>query len=143
MKENKQYTDPKCDNFAEFFAEGEKALRDAVEQPKDNENALRAARFQLVKVFCRIARMQEQIDEAYAGRAFLLGCSPMAPANIQRFRSFLARHRAIVKLMKQAMDMWVLTCGLRWHCDSASCAAQNCQRSRKRPLRRKSTAKIE
>jgi hypothetical protein len=51
---------------------------------------------------------------------------PTAPANTRRFKAFMERHERAMKLQRQAIELWALTCGVRWECYSKTCAAHNC-----------------
>jgi hypothetical protein len=116
------------------------ALKEAVEQQKMGLEGLQAARFVLLKVFGRIVRLQEQIDAAFAGQAFDSNFGPLSPANMQRSTAFFSAHDQAMRLLKQAIELWCLTSGVRWECNSKTCAANNCTRRDKRPRRRPSVA---
>ena len=118
----------------------EEVLKDAIEKQKTGYDALPAARVTLVRVFGRILRMQEEIDFAYGGQLFDLRMSAMAPANIRRAYSYMEAHRRTTKLLYRAIDAWVLCAGVRWECDSRTCAMSNCPLRGKRPVRRTSHA---
>jgi hypothetical protein len=136
-----EYSVPGTQAFSDDFTQAQRALREAIEQQKMGVEGLLAARFQLLRVFGRIERMQEQIDVAFAGQPFLADVVPTAPANTQRFKAFMERHERAMKLQTRAIELWILTCGVRWECDSKTCAAHNCPARGKRPRARKSIAK--
>jgi hypothetical protein len=141
MKKVKEYPIPDGRAFEADLDEVQRVLKEAVERQKMGLDGLTVVRYQLLKVFGRIARMQEQIDTAFAGRAFWPDLSPMCPANIRRFDAFVGRQRETNKMMGRAIELWTLTCGIRWECDSKTCAAHNCPARGKRPKRRASIAK--
>ena len=136
-----EYSVPGPQTFSSDFTQTQRALREAMEQQKIGVEGLSGLRYQLIRVFGRIERMQEQIDVAFAGRPFLPGVAPTAPANIRRFKAFMERHERAMKLQTRAIELWILTCGVRWECDSKTCAAHNCPSRGKRPRARKSIAK--
>jgi hypothetical protein len=127
-----EYSVPGTQAFSDDFTQAQQALREAIEQQKMGVEGLSALRFQLIKVFGRIERMQQQIDLAFAGRPFLPDVVPTAPANIRRFKAFMERHERAMKLQTRAFELWALTCGVRWECYSKTCPARNCPGRKKR-----------
>jgi hypothetical protein len=73
---------------------------------------LRAVRWQLLKLFGRIERFGEQIDEAFAGQPLLPNLSPLHPTNRRRFEAFLHEQKQITNLFGRALELWMLTCHL-------------------------------
>ena len=73
---------------------------------------LQAVRRQLLKLFGRIERLGEQIDEAFAGQPFVPNLSPVAPANRRRFEAFLHEQKQVTILLGRALELWMLTCHL-------------------------------
>jgi hypothetical protein len=67
-------------------------LKEAIEQQRIGLDGLQATRFQVLKLFARIERIGEKIDEAFAGRLFLTDVPANAPANTRRFTDYLERH---------------------------------------------------
>jgi hypothetical protein len=63
--------------------------------------------------FARIERLGEQIDEAFAGQPFLPNLPPDAPANRRRFNTFLQEDKQVTKLLAHALELWMLTCGMK------------------------------
>ena len=88
-------------------------MRDAVEGDQVGLEGLKAARFQLLKVFGRIERFGDQIDEAFGGEMFLQDIAPDAPANRRRVKAFLEEHIQVTKLLGYAIELWLLTCGMK------------------------------
>ncbi len=74
---------------------------------------MQAARFQLVKLFAHIERLDEQMDEAYAGQPFLPNLAPDAPANQRRFNAYLENRKQVTKLFVRALELWMITCGMK------------------------------
>jgi hypothetical protein len=91
----------------------QRVLREAVEHQQVGLEGLQAARLQLLKLFARIERLGEQIDEAFAGRPFLPNLPADAPANRRRFNTFLQEHKQVTKLLGHALELWMLTCGMK------------------------------
>ncbi len=74
---------------------------------------LETPRIHLLRLFGRIERLAERIDEAFSGQPFLPNLPPDSPANRRRFKVFLEEHRQVIKLFGQALDLWMITCGLK------------------------------
>jgi len=91
----------------------------AVDQPLMPESHLRGfedlqtPRIHLLRLFGRIERFAGAIDEAFSGQPFLPNLAPDAPANRRRFKVFLEEHRQVMKLFGQALELWMITCGLK------------------------------
>jgi len=62
-------------------------------------------------LFSRIERIAEKIDEAFVGQPFLPHLPPDAPANLRRFRAFVALHREQAKLLSRALQLWMFSYG--------------------------------
>ena len=73
---------------------------------------LKAARIQVLKLFKRIERHAEKVDEAFAGAPFLPELSPDAPANKRRFNAYLKAHSQVSKLLWRAVELWMIACGM-------------------------------
>jgi hypothetical protein len=78
---------------------------------------LQAVRWQLLRVFGRIERFGEQIDEAFAGQPFLPNLPPHAPANRRRFEAFLREQTKMTNLLRRTLELWMLTCRWEWDDD--------------------------
>jgi hypothetical protein len=91
----------------------QRVLREAVEHQHVGLEGLQAARLQLIKLFARIERFSEQVDEAFAGQLFLPNLPPDSPANRRRFNTFLQEHKQVTKLLAHAPELWMLTCGMK------------------------------
>jgi hypothetical protein len=130
---------PDFKTFEDNFL-GAQQLLEVAEQQKMGVLALKPTRYLLLKVFGRLMRLQEQIDGLFNGQAFLPNISPVAPANIARFKSFFGAHARVAHLLFRAVEAWCLTCGVRWECNSKTCAAHNCPGRGKRPRKRHSVA---
>ena len=99
------------------LSSAQRVLKEAVEQERVGLDGLRAVRMQLIKVFGRIERCAEKIDEEFAGRPFLPNVMANAPANTRRFNAYLARHGQVMRMLERAIELWSLTCGLKWEDD--------------------------
>jgi hypothetical protein len=88
-------------------------LREAIERQQLGLEGLQAARTQLLKLFGRIERFGGQIDLAFSGQAFLPNVPPDAQANRRRFNAYFEQHRQVTKLLGQALELWMITCGLK------------------------------
>lgn len=88
-------------------------LGEAADHQQAGLEGLRAVRCQLVKLFARIERFGEQIDEAFAGQPFLPNLPPDAPANRRRFEAFLHEQKKISILLEHALELWMVTCHLK------------------------------
>lgn len=132
---------PDITQVEQDFLPMQRMLREVIEQQKTGIAALVPIRHLLLKVFGRIARLREQIDACFGGQAFFRNYSPTAPANIERFKSFTGAQSRADRLLFRAIESWCLTCGVRWECDSKTCAARNCPMRGKRPRRAPSTSK--
>jgi hypothetical protein len=87
-------------------------LREAADHQQVGLEGLRAVRWQLLKLFGRIERFGEQIDEAFAGQPLLLNLSPLHPTNRRRFEAFLHEQKQITNLLGRGLELWMLTCRL-------------------------------
>jgi hypothetical protein len=74
---------------------------------------LRVVRIQLLRWFARLERLAEKIDEAFAGQPFLSTIAPDAPANSRRFNAYLKEHEQVTKLLCRAVELWMLTYGMK------------------------------
>jgi hypothetical protein len=88
-------------------------LRHAVENKVVGLDGLQAARLALVKVFGRIERIAQKIDEAFSGAPFLLNLPPDCPANRRRFNTYFNEHRKTTQLLGYALELWGFACGLK------------------------------
>ena len=113
MNGSKRYDTPSSQSFQDDLSEAQRVLREAIEQGRVGVDGLHAARFQLLKLFGRIERMGERIDEAFAGQPFLYNAPANAPANTRRFNAYLKRHTQVAKLLTRALELWMLTCGMK------------------------------
>jgi len=98
---------PESDELADQF------LLQAVENKVGGLDGLQAARLPLVKLFGRIERLHEKIDEAFGGQPFLPNLPPDCPANRRRFNTFLSEHKKVTKLLGYTLELWSLACGLK------------------------------
>jgi hypothetical protein len=88
-------------------------LRHAVENKVMGLDGLQAARLALIKVFGRIERLQEKIDEAFAGAPFLPNLRADCPANRRRFYTYCNEHSKAMQLLGYALELWSFACGLK------------------------------
>ena len=124
--------------FGEELLRVERILKEAIEQQTTGLAGLKAVRYPLFHTISRIMRMKERIDEAFGAQPFLPDLAGTDPANVQRSSMFFEFHSRCDRLLFQAIEAWVLTCGVRWECDSKTCAAANCpQRSKPRQPRKR------
>lgn len=91
----------------------QRVLREAVERQQIGLEGLHAARSQLLKLFGRIERLGAKIDEAFGGQPFLPNVAPDAPANRRRFNAYFEKHRQLARLLGRAVELWMLTCGMK------------------------------
>jgi len=103
----------KADRSPESNQLADQFLRQAVENKVGGLDGLQAARLPLVKLFGRIERLHEKIDEAFGGQPFLPNLPPDCPANRRRFNTFLGEHKKVTKLLGYALELWSLACGLK------------------------------
>jgi hypothetical protein len=99
--------------FKNSLSEAKRLLRETIERHSVGVDGLHPTRFQLLKLFTTIERMYERIDAAFPGQAFLPNLAPDAPANTKRFNAYFARHKKATKLLIRALDLWLLTCGMK------------------------------
>jgi hypothetical protein len=91
----------------------QRVLREAIERQQIGLEGLQAARDQLLTLFERIERLGGQIDEAFGGNPFLPDVPANSPANRGRFNAFLDEHRQLTRLFGRAVELWMLTCGMK------------------------------
>jgi hypothetical protein len=113
MKTSSHFGIPGSQSFRTDVSEAQRVLREAIEQQRVGVDGLHAARFQLLKLFALLERMQERIEEAFAGEPFLPNLPPDVPANTRRFNAYFGRHKQATKLLSRALDLWILTCGMK------------------------------
>jgi hypothetical protein len=129
------------DTLVEELGQVGRMLKQVTEQQKMGMDAADPIRLLLVKVFARLLRMGEKIDEAYGGQAFNYHYAGMAPINLWRFESFVGAHNRVHRLLYRAMTMWLMSAGMRWSCANntralAHCHARGRRRGRRRARRR-------
>jgi hypothetical protein len=88
-------------------------LADAIERRQMGFEGLSAARPALLKLFGRIERLDEQIDQAFGGQAFNVNLSPVCPANLRRFNAYVECRSQAIRLLGKAIELWMLTCGIQ------------------------------
>jgi len=86
-------------------------------RPKLGLEGLREIQIQLLKLFGRIERCREKLDEAFAGQPFLPDVPPDCPANRRRFWVYLEEASALTELLWRAVELWMITCGMKWEDD--------------------------
>ena len=91
----------------------EKPIADGPSPASANEKveSMQAMRSNLLQFFELIQHSATKIDEAFAGQPFLPDLRPDAPANMRRFNAYLEQHGQIVKLLGQALELWMLSFG--------------------------------
>ncbi len=107
------HRDRRLESSRHDHSAAQRVLREAVERQQVGPEGLQAARFQLLNLFARIERLGEQIDEAFGGQPFLPDVPPDAPANRRRFNTCLEEHKQVAKLLAHAVELWLLTCGMK------------------------------
>lgn len=113
MSSSKKHHNSRRQSSLKYRSQAKRALRKSVEQRRIGLDVLQAAQFQVLKLFARVQRLHDSIDEAFAGSPFLPGVAPNAPVNTQRFTACLARHTEVAKLFKRALDLWMLAGGMK------------------------------
>ena len=113
MNGSQKFDNPGNHSFKNDLSEAQRVLRETIEQHRVGVDGLHAARFQLLQLFARIERMYQRIDAAFAGQPFLPNVAPNAPANTRRFNAYFARHNQATKLLTRALELWMLTCGMK------------------------------
>jgi hypothetical protein len=78
---------------------------------------LREIQIYLVKLFGRIERCREKLDEAFGGQPFLPDVPPDCPANRRRFWAYFEEASALTELLWRAVELWMITCGMKWEDD--------------------------
>ncbi len=76
-------------------------------------DGLRALRPCILKMFARIERLTEKVDEAFAGQPFWPNLPPDAPANRRRFKAYIGLHEEAVKLFSRTHEIWLLSHGVQ------------------------------
>jgi hypothetical protein len=83
----------------------------AVEAPQNIEpEGARTAQIELIRIFGRVERMAEKIDQAFGGEPFLPDLAPDDPANLHRFYAFFNQHARVSRLLFRAIEAWMITC---------------------------------
>jgi len=100
-------------SLQEHMSAAQRVLADAIKRQQMGLEGLEAGRFQLLKLFGRIERLHEQIDRAFGGQPFLPNVPPDSPANQRRFNAFFENHRKATRWLMKALELWMLTCGLK------------------------------
>jgi hypothetical protein len=72
-----------------------------------------AVRPQLLKLFGRIERLDEQLDQAFGGQAFFPNLPPTCPANLRRFNTYVELRSEVTRLLEKGIELWMLTCGIQ------------------------------
>jgi hypothetical protein len=103
----------RVDRTPEFDDLVDRFLRQVIENKVVGLDGLQAARLTLVKLFGRIERLQQKIDEAFCGTPFLLNLPPDCPANRRRFNMYFNEHRKATLLIGYALELWSFTCGMK------------------------------
>ena len=86
-------------------------------RPRLGLEGVREIQIYLVKLFGRIERCREQLDEAFAGQPFLPDVPPDCPANRRRFWVYYEEAAALTNLLHYALELWMISCGLKWEDD--------------------------
>lgn len=94
-------------------ANTKRALRKAIERRMVGLNASQAAGWQVIKLLVDIAKIRDQVNAAFGGEPFLLGFLPDAPPNRQRFRAYVDCQKRAMKLLWEAIELWMLVCGMK------------------------------
>jgi hypothetical protein len=95
----------------------QRALLEAIERQQGGPEGLRAVQLHVVKLFGRIQRLHEQIDQAFGGQPFLPNVGPASPANRRRFNAFFECHTRVSRLFLKVVQLWALTCGMKMEDD--------------------------
>jgi hypothetical protein len=92
--------------------ESRKALKKTAQQHRIGLDGLQAAQFQLIRVFARIRKLQDSLDEAFE-EPFLNDVAPNAPANTHRFNACVDGYARMANLLGQVLELWMLACGMK------------------------------
>lgn len=93
-------------------------LAKAIERGLVGPEGLVATRVEVLNLFARIERLGGQIDQAFAGQAFLRNAGgPASPANRRRFNFYFDCHSKLAGLLFKATELWALTCGMKMEDD--------------------------
>ncbi len=60
-----------------------------------------------------VLNRERQEEAKAAGQPFLPNSGPDAPANRRRVNTFLQEHMQVTKLLGYALELWMLTCGMK------------------------------
>ena len=96
-----------------YRGRAKRALRNAIARNPVGLEESGALRFQLLKLFSRVHSMYDVIDLAFRNSPFLPQFPPESPANVHRFRAYLARHVEVTKLLERALELWMLAGGMK------------------------------
>lgn len=78
----------------------------------ESPRGLTEVRIPIIKLFGRIERFGEKVDEAFAGQPFLPHVAPDAPANRRRFNAYFYQCKQVSKLLFRALHLWRLANGV-------------------------------
>lgn len=93
-------------------------LAKAIERGQVGPEGLVATRVEVLDLFARVERLGGQIDQAFAGQAFLRNAGgPASPANRRRFNAYFECHSKLAGLLFTAIKLWALTCGMKMEDD--------------------------
>jgi hypothetical protein len=82
-------------------------------RPRLGLEGLREIQIHLLKLFGRIERCREKLDEVFAGQPFLPDVPPDCPANRRRFWVYFEEASALMDLLCRAVELWMITCGMK------------------------------
>jgi len=80
---------------------------------EDGREGLGASRPYIVRLFARLERINEKIDEAFAARPFLPHLPPDDPANRRRCRAYQELLGEGAKLLLRAQELWMTSYGFQ------------------------------
>jgi hypothetical protein len=100
------------------------------------------ARDQLLRLFGRLERTAQKIDEAFAGQPFNPNFAPDAPANRRRFNAYFKQHKQVAMQVCHAMEAWMITCGMKREDDWTPIVVEEMRIKAQRDREGKPTTKI-
>jgi hypothetical protein len=112
MKISKGHHKSRSQSSQKHGSESRKALRKIVQQHRLGLDGLQAAQLQLIRVFARIRKLHDSLDEAFE-EPFLDDMAPNAPANTHRFNACVDGYARMANLLGQVLELWMLACGMK------------------------------
>jgi hypothetical protein len=99
-------------------------FEDAIQGEVMGSDRMRAPRIRIAKFLMRADRMFDKIDQAFEHEPFLTELPPDAAVNRNRFQAYVQAYGEASKLLGQALDLWMLSCGVKRDDDWARIAIE-------------------